>query len=54
MTPAMKTVGQKFGLGEIFLPEMLQAMEAWNEAMRTLKPKILEKTKLNAIKKLFG
>ena len=45
MTPAMKTVGEKFGSGEIFLPEMLQATEAWNEAMKILKPKILEKGK---------
>ncbi len=45
MTPAMKTVGEKFGCGEIFLPEMLQATEAWNEAMKILKPKILEKGK---------
>ncbi len=45
MTPAMKTVGEKFGAGEIFLPEMLQATEAWNEAMKILKPKMLEKGK---------
>ena len=45
MTPAMKAVGEKFGCGEIYLPEMLQATEAWNEAMKILKPKILEKGK---------
>jgi corrinoid protein of di/trimethylamine methyltransferase len=45
MTPAMKTVGDKFGAGEIFLPEMLQATEAWNEAMKILKPRMLEKGK---------
>jgi methanogenic corrinoid protein MtbC1 len=38
MTPAMKAVGEKFGCGEIYLPEMLQATEAWNEAMKILKP----------------
>jgi len=45
MTPAMKAVGEKFGCGEIYLPEMLQATEAWNEAMKVLKPKISEKGK---------
>ncbi len=42
MMPAMKTVGDRFGRGELFLPEMLEAAEAWNEAMKILKPKILE------------
>ncbi len=42
MMPAMKTVGDRFGKGELFLPEMLEAAEAWNEAMKILKPKILE------------
>ncbi len=46
MTPAMKKVGEKFGAGEIFLPEMLQATEAWNEAMKILKPRMLEKGKI--------
>jgi corrinoid protein of di/trimethylamine methyltransferase len=43
MMPAMKTVGDRFSSGEFFLPEMLEAAEAWNEAMKILKPIILEK-----------
>lgn len=42
MMPAMEKVGDRFSSGEIFLPEMLMATEAWNEAMRLLKPKLLE------------
>lgn len=42
MMPAMERVGDRFSSGEIFLPEMLMATEAWNEAMRLLKPKLLE------------
>lgn len=45
MTPAMKIIGDRFGNGEIFLPEMLEATDAWNEAMKVLKPKILESGK---------
>jgi len=41
MTPAMEKVGDQFSSGEIFLPEMLMAAEAWNEAMRLLKPRML-------------
>jgi methanogenic corrinoid protein MtbC1 len=40
MTPAMEKVGDQFSCGEIFLPGMLMAVEAWNEAMKLLKPKI--------------
>ena len=45
MMPAMKTVGERFSCGEIYLPEMFEATEAWNGAMKLLKPKILEKGK---------
>jgi len=41
MIPAMEKVGDRFSNGEIFLPEMLMATEAWNEAMKLLKPKML-------------
>lgn len=41
MMPAMEMVGDRFSCGEIFLPEMLMAAEAWNEAMTLLKPKML-------------
>ena len=42
MTPAMEKIGDRFSCGEIYLPEMLMAAEAWNEAMKLLKPKMLE------------
>ena len=42
MMPAMEKVGDRFSSGEIYLPEMLMAAEAWDEAMKLLKPKILE------------
>jgi len=32
MMPAMEKVGDRFTCGEIFLPEMLMAAEAWDEA----------------------
>ncbi len=41
MMPAMAKVGDRFSCGEIFLPEMLMATEAWKEAMKLLKPKML-------------
>ncbi len=41
MIPAMEKVGDRFSNGEIFLPEMLMATEAWKEAMKLLKPKML-------------
>jgi len=42
MMPAMEKIGDRFSCGEIYLPEMLMAAEAWNEAMKLLKPKMLE------------
>lgn len=41
MMPAMEKVGNRFSCGEIFLPEMLMASEAWKETMKLLKPKML-------------
>jgi corrinoid protein of di/trimethylamine methyltransferase len=41
MMPAMEKVGDRFTCGEIFLPEMLMAAEAWDEAMGVLRPRIL-------------
>jgi trimethylamine corrinoid protein len=32
MMPTMEKVGDRFTCGEIFLPEMLMAAEAWDEA----------------------
>jgi corrinoid protein of di/trimethylamine methyltransferase len=42
MTPAMEKIGDRFSCGEIYLPEMLMAAEAWDEAMKLLKPRMLE------------
>jgi dimethylamine corrinoid protein len=42
MMPSMKIVGDRFSSGEIFLPELLMAAEVWKEAMRLLKPRLLE------------
>jgi corrinoid protein of di/trimethylamine methyltransferase len=41
LMPAMEKIGDQFTCGEIFLPEMLMAAEAWNEAMNLLKPRML-------------
>ncbi len=41
MMPGMTEVGNKFSAGEIYLPEMLMAAEAWEQAMKILKPKII-------------
>ena len=42
MTPGMTDVGNKFGEGQVYLPELLMAAEAWEEAMKIIKPKLLE------------
>ena len=42
MMPAMEKIGDRFSCGEIYLPEMLMAAEAWDEVMKLLKPKMLE------------
>jgi corrinoid protein of di/trimethylamine methyltransferase len=42
MTPGMETIGEKFGPGEIFLPEMIMAANAFEDVMSILKPRILE------------
>lgn len=40
MTGIMKEVGQKFEDGELFLPEMIKAADAWKKAVAILEPKI--------------
>lgn len=40
MTEMMREVGQKFEDGEIFLPEMVKAADAWKKAVEILEPKI--------------
>ncbi|MAG14596.1 MAG: hypothetical protein CL874_01760 [Dehalococcoidales bacterium] len=42
MSPGMKDVGEKFSRYEIYLPEMMLAAEAWENAMKILEPKLLE------------
>jgi len=41
MAPGMTEVGSKFGEGQVYLPELLMAAEAWEEAMKIIKPKLL-------------
>jgi len=40
MMPGMTKVGNKFSEGEVYLPELLMAAEAWDEAMKLLKPRL--------------
>ena len=42
MSPGMKDVGEKFARYEIYLPEMMLAAEAWENAMKILEPKLVE------------
>jgi len=41
MMPGMTEIGNRFSQGEAFLPELLMAAEAWEEAMKIIKPKLL-------------
>ncbi len=41
LTPVMKEVGERFARYEIYLPEMMMAGEAWEQAMKVLEPKLL-------------
>ncbi len=40
MMPGMIEIGDKFGTGEVFLPELLMAAEAFQDAMKIIKPKL--------------
>ncbi len=40
MAPGMTEVGDKFSAGEVFLPELLMAAEAFQEAMKIIKPRL--------------
>ncbi len=42
MMIGLKKIGDMFGRGEIFLPEMLMAAEAFQEAMKVVEPKLIE------------
>jgi trimethylamine corrinoid protein len=41
MMPGLKKIGDMFGEGEIFLPEMLMAAEAFQDAMKIVEPKLI-------------
>jgi len=41
MSPGMKEVGERFARYEIYLPEMMMAAEAWEQALKVLEPKLL-------------
>ena len=41
LTPGMKEVGERFARYEIYLPEMMMAAEAWEQAMKVLEPELL-------------
>ena len=41
MHPGMKEIGERFARYEVFLPEMMMAAVAWEEAMKILEPKLL-------------
>jgi corrinoid protein of di/trimethylamine methyltransferase len=41
MMPGMTEVGNQFSAGEAYLPELLMAAEAWEQAMKIIKPKLV-------------
>ncbi len=41
MMPGLRKIGDMFSTGEIFLPEMLMAAEAFQEGMKVIEPKLL-------------
>lgn len=41
MAPGMSEIGSRFGDGRAYLPELLMAAEAWEEAMKIIKPKLI-------------
>jgi trimethylamine corrinoid protein len=45
MMPGLKKIGEAFGAGDIFLPEMLMAAEAFQEGMKVVEPKLKESGK---------
>jgi len=40
MMPGLKNVGELFGRGDVFLPELLMAAEAFQEGMKIVEPKL--------------
>ncbi|MBN2322824.1 MAG: corrinoid protein [Spirochaetes bacterium] len=45
MMPGLKKIGELFESGEVFLPEMLMAAEAFQEGMKIIEPKLQESGK---------
>lgn len=52
--PAMNVVGEKFGAGEIFIPEMLMAARAMKTGMEILKPLLVGKKEHTIAKVVIG
>ena len=52
--PAMNIVGDKFGAGEIFIPEMLMAARAMKTGMEILKPLLVGKKEHTIAKVVIG
>ncbi|KKK86423.1 hypothetical protein LCGC14_2763380, partial [marine sediment metagenome] len=42
MMPGLRHVGELFGEGEVFLPEMLMAAETFQEGMKIIEPRLTE------------
>jgi len=42
MMPGLKHVGELFGRGDVFLPELLMAAETFQEGMKIIEPKLAE------------
>ena len=40
MHPGMKEIGERFARYEVYLPEMMMAAVAWEDAMKILEPKL--------------
>jgi len=45
MMPGLKRIGDMFGAGDVYLPEMLMAAEAFQEALKIVEPKLIESGK---------
>jgi corrinoid protein of di/trimethylamine methyltransferase len=45
MMPGLKNIGEQFGAGDCYLPEMLMATEAFQEGMKIVEPKLVESGK---------
>ena len=41
MMPGMTEIGNRFSAGDAYLPELLMAAEAWDQAMKIIKPRLV-------------